>query len=315
MKFSIIVPVYNVEDYVEKCLESIYNQSYQNYEVIIVDDGSPDNSAKIIKKFIKGKTNFKYYKKENGGLSDARNYGLQYCTGDYLLFIDSDDYISDDLLLELNKEIEKNNLDIIKYNLKFIYKNGNTRIMKKDHFYNNHPNEALAKLLEDELFEPAWLYCYKTKFWFKYNFKYTKGRYHEDFGLTPLILQEAETISSIDYVGYNYIIREGSIMNSNNPEKNLQKFNDCFNYFKENKSKIINSENINNETKYLLLSYYANGVLNRANILTGDNLKKAIKKIKTEKIYKYLLGNTISRKLKKLLVKYLPKIFIKVNRI
>jgi len=218
-------------------------------------------------------------------------------------------------IIELNKEIEKNNLDIIKYNLKFLYKNGNTRIMKKDHFYNNHPNEVLAKLLEDELFEPAWLYCYKTKFWFKYNFKYTKGRYHEDFGLTPLILQEAETISSIDYVGYNYIIREGSIMNSNNPEKNLQKFNDCFNYFKENKSKIINSENINNETKYLLLSYYANGVLNRANILTGDNLKKAIKKIKTEKIYKYLLGNTISRKLKKLLVKYLPKIFIKVNRI
>lgn len=315
MKFSIIVPIYNVENYILKCLESINNQSYTNYEVILVNDGSPDNSARIIKKFIKDKNNFKYYNKENGGLSDARNYGLQYCTGDYLLFLDSDDYISNDLLLELNKAIEKNNSDIIKYNIRFIYKNGNNRIMKKDNFYNNHPNKAIAKLLEDELFEPAWLYCYKTEFWLKYDFKYTKGRYHEDFGLTPLILQEAKSISSIDYVGYNYIIREGSIMNSNNTEKDFKKFNDCLAYFKENKTKIINSKNINNETKNLLLSYYANGVLNRAHALTGKNLTKAIKEIKTEKVYKYLLGNTILRKIKKLFVKYLPKIFIRVNRI
>ena len=92
MKFSIVIPVYNVEGYIEKCLNSIKIQTYSNFEVIIVNDGSPDNSEKKIKTFLKDKR-FKYYKKENGGLSDARNYGIKYTTGDYLLFVDSDDYI------------------------------------------------------------------------------------------------------------------------------------------------------------------------------------------------------------------------------
>ena len=92
MKFSIIVPIYNVEKYIEKCLQSIKDQTFKNFEVIMVDDGSTDNSNKIMKLFEKDKR-FKSYSKKNGGLSDARNYGIQYTTGDYLLFIDSDDYI------------------------------------------------------------------------------------------------------------------------------------------------------------------------------------------------------------------------------
>ncbi len=310
MKFSIIIPVYNVEDYIEKCLESINNQTYQKFEAIIIDDGSPDNSSEKIKKFIKNKKNFKYYKKENGGLSDARNYGLKYVTGDYIIFLDSDDYISPNLLEELEKEINDNNPDIIKYNLNII-ENDSTRIMEKKQFSKLHPNDAIEILLEDELFEPAWLYCYKKEFWFKHNFKYIKGRIHEDFGLTPLILMNAKNISSIDYAGYNYIIRDGSIMNSKNPEKDYKKFTDCLEYFKENKLLINKSSNINAKTKQLLLSYYANGILNRATILEKESLSKALTEIKKEKIYSYLKDDTISRKLKKGLVKIFPKIYIK----
>ena len=96
-KFSIIVPVYNVENYVDKCIKSILNQTYKNYEVIIINDGSTDNSLNIINKY-KNNKKIKIITQKNKGLSNARNNGMKMATGDYLLFIDSDDYIEDKLL-------------------------------------------------------------------------------------------------------------------------------------------------------------------------------------------------------------------------
>ena len=93
MKVSVIVPVYNTYDYLNKCLDSLVNQSFKDYEIIIVNDGSTDDSEKIIKKYQKKYSNIKYYYKENGGLSSARNYGIKYANGDYIAFVDSDDYV------------------------------------------------------------------------------------------------------------------------------------------------------------------------------------------------------------------------------
>ena len=103
MKFSIIVPVYNVEKYLEKCLESILNQTFKDFEAIIVNDGSTDNSQEIIDKYVnKDQKIFKSFKKENGGLSDARNFGIERAKGEYIVFLDSDDYIDENLLNTLN---------------------------------------------------------------------------------------------------------------------------------------------------------------------------------------------------------------------
>ena len=194
MKFSIVVPVYNVEKYVEKCLESINNQTYQNFEVIIVNDGSTDNSERIIKSFIKDKANFKLIKKENGGLSSARNFGLQYVTGGYLLFVDSDDYINNQLLEMLNNELTKNKVDIIKFGVDMLKKDEIVHCFKTN-FNNLDLSTALPLLLEDELFEPACFYCYNYNFWQKNKFLYTKGKSHEDYGLTPIILSKANKIT------------------------------------------------------------------------------------------------------------------------
>lgn len=310
MKFSIVVPVYNVEKYIINCLESINEQSYKNFEVIIVNDGSPDNSEKLIKKFIKDKKQFKYYKKENGGLSDARNYGLKYVTGDYIIFVDSDDTINKDLLYELNEQIKKTNDDIIKFNIQ-LEKENSKKIASKNNFNTTNVDTAIIQILNDEFVEPAVMYCYNYIFWKKYKFQYAKDRYHEDFGLTPLVLMEAKKISSIDYVGYNYNIRANSIMTSQDEEKDLKKFNDCLYYFIENTKKIKNCKNINKETKKLLESYYANGIINKCKILKNGNFKFALKKIKELRIYNYLIDNTLKRKLKKYTFKMFPKIYIK----
>ena len=99
---SVIVPVYNVEKYLDKCLDSIVNQTFNNYEIIIINDGAPDNSEAIIKKYLKKyPQKIKYYKKENGGLSDARNMGILKSSGKYLMFVDSDDYIAEDMIEKL----------------------------------------------------------------------------------------------------------------------------------------------------------------------------------------------------------------------
>lgn len=93
-KISVIVPVYNVEKYLERCVESIFKQTYKNIEIILVDDGSTDNSGKICDKFLKKDERVKVIHKENGGLSDARNAGLEILSGKYIMFVDSDDWIS-----------------------------------------------------------------------------------------------------------------------------------------------------------------------------------------------------------------------------
>ena len=105
MKFSIIIPVYNVEKYLRQCLDSLQKQVYENFEVIIVNDGSPDQSQVIIDEFVQKDARFFGYQKENGGLSDARNYGVEKATGDYLLFVDGDDYISPDYLKSIEETV------------------------------------------------------------------------------------------------------------------------------------------------------------------------------------------------------------------
>ena len=118
-KFSIIVPAYNVESYIDRCLKAIKSQEYKDYEVIIVNDGSTDNSVKIIEKYLSDKR-FKLINQDNKGLSAARNSGIKKAIGDYLIFIDSDDYISDDLLIKLDKILIKK-YDLVKIQYNYLY--------------------------------------------------------------------------------------------------------------------------------------------------------------------------------------------------
>ncbi len=112
-KVSVIVPVYNVEQYLEKCFDSLKNQTLKDLEVIIVNDGSTDSSQNIIDKYVKENTNFKSYIKPNGGLSDARNYGLQYVTSPYVAFLDSDDYVETTIYEKMYEEAIKDNKDFV----------------------------------------------------------------------------------------------------------------------------------------------------------------------------------------------------------
>ena len=121
---SVIVPIYNVEKYLERCVESIINQTYKNLEIILVDDGSPDNCPQMCDDYAKKDSRIKVVHKKNGGLSDARNAGMKVATGEYVSFIDSDDYISLDFYETLLETIVDNDSDIVECSVVKFYENG-----------------------------------------------------------------------------------------------------------------------------------------------------------------------------------------------
>ena len=304
-RFSIIVPIYNVEKYLENCLKSIQNQTFKDFEVLMIDDGTKDNSPKIMNEFEKDER-FKGFHKENGGLSDARNYGVERSNGEYLVFVDSDDEIEEDLLFNLNKEIEKNHPEVIKYGIKVIGKENHNEISAS--FSNLNGEEAFKKLILNDYFVTAWSFAYEKKFWIENDFSYTRGRYHEDFGLTPIIVLKSKKVSSIDYVGYRYFIRENSIMTDSS--KTMKKAEDTL-YFFDKLMEEVENISVSIETKKTFQSYVANVLICKSKSLEGKNRKEFLKELKERNIENYVLDDTYQRKIKKLILKVSLSFYVK----
>ena len=142
MKVSVIVPVYTTETYLEKWLDSIINQDFNDYEIIIINDGSTDDSNKIINKYVEKYSNIKAFNKQNGGLSSARNLGIEKANGKYLMFVDSDDYIEPNMCEIMINTIKKYNVDIVRCNYRFI----NNKIVE-DNINSISCNKILKKVL------------------------------------------------------------------------------------------------------------------------------------------------------------------------
>lgn len=305
MKFSVIVPVYNVEKYLANCLDSILKQTYNDFEIVIVNDGSPDNSQQIIDEYAKNHPEkIKAYVKENGGLSDARNFGIERATGEYLMFIDSDDYISLGLLEALNHKLCEKAVDVIRFSAQVVFENGE----KGETIFFPGTDaisgvEALNKLIDNkQYFEPAPFYAYKREFWKQNGFSFAVGRYHEDFGLIPQVIMKADSFSSVDDIGYFYVQTASSIIRGTNYEKDVIKANDI-QFHSLNHIRFVKKYLENDEVKNKFLSYIANAVIAQSNKLNGADKKKYIQVLKREKIFDMLLQNTLKRKVKRICIK------------
>ena len=206
-KISVIIPVYNVSAYLDECLTSIVNQNYKNFEVIVVNDGSTDNSLEIAKKYEKKYPKLiKVYDKQNGGLSSARNYGIVESSGDYLLFIDSDDYILPNCLEVIGKNINKKKCDILVYSF----------LIGKDNVYNRmYDNQIENSNKRYIVGMPNAInkVCKKSLF-LDNNIEFPLGLYYEDLATMPKFAKEKIKIEFIEEPLYFYRVREDSIMNN-----------------------------------------------------------------------------------------------------
>ena len=206
-KLSIVVAIYNVEDYIEKCLESLKNQTVDNdYDVICVNDGSTDNSRNLVLKYVDSDSRFKILDKENGGLSDARNYGLRDCNSKYISFVDGDDFVSNNYVEIALNEMEANDLDMLvfAYDQYYLATNTNEKINLKikNGIYNLKDKKDLLAYTPNA----AWNKIYKTSLFKDNNIEYPFGYRHQDLGTTPKLLLNSEKVGYINDSLYHYLI-------------------------------------------------------------------------------------------------------------
>ena len=221
---SVIIPIYKVEEYLDRCVQSVRKQTYKNLEIILVDDGSPDNCCTMCDNYASQDKRVKVIHKENGGLSDARNAGIEIATGEYLTFIDSDDYVSLDYIEYMYKLIQHGKSLLSICGVKDIWKNTkidqNNSVIKE---INLSSSEAFKNLLFDKGIEIcAYAKLYHKSLW--ENIRFPKGKVYEDTAIMYKIFDEAKKISFGNKKCYYYIARIGSISKQQGYNKNEEDY-------------------------------------------------------------------------------------------
>lgn len=238
---SVIVPIYNVEKYLEKCVKSIQEQTYKNIEIILVDDGSPDNCGELCEKYARKDPRIKVIHKENGGLSDARNKGIDNATGKYIVFVDSDDYIEINYIELLYKAIIENKAEISQCGINKV--GCNEKIIERIKYQNNQlktGNGMIQDFYTKHLIENVvvWNKMYKKELYDKIKFPF--GKIHEDEFTTYKIFYQVEKVAVISECLYNYRQTNSSITGK---KYNLKRLNllealeERMEFFKKNNEK------------------------------------------------------------------------------
>lgn len=312
-KISIIITTWNSEETIINAIESAINQEYEDLEIIIIDDGSVDNTEKKVTEFIKKYENIKYYKKENTGVSDTRNFGIRKATGDYILFLDDDDYLEKDLLKRLKPYILKGN-SLVKYKLRKIDEKGNLlENIDGPVFENLSGEEGFNELYsEDILIDSPCIYLIKKDIFIKNKYEFMKNTEHEDFGLMPLIIISAPKMSSINFYGYNYIQVRNSIVRGNKYDKIIKRAYDTLIHY-DNMCNIIENLEISKKTKENIKIYYTNVIILKILELEKKDKKQFIKELKKRKMFKNIKVRNFKQLVKKILLNIDVNLYLKLR--
>lgn len=244
-KISVVVPVYNVESYIEECVESLIKQDFDDYEVIFVDDGSKDNSVNKIKLKIEGYADFRIVTKANGGLSSARNFGLQYAEGEFVTFVDSDDYLDHGFLKKMLSAIGDANICCCGYTE--VTDAGQFIRAVNNNFDKTSDSIIYGNVIESINFIPnAWGKIYRREIFSKLH--YPEGMLFEDFAIAYKVFYQ-EKVKFVDEPLYYYRIRKGSIMRDFNENIIEHKFiilNNIKNFLEKNNSLALYQDSYKN---------------------------------------------------------------------
>lgn len=295
---TVVVPIYNVEKYLERCINSIMNQTYKNIEILLVNDGSPDNSKEIMEKYKGNDKRIKCFYKKNGGLSDTRNYAINIASGKYICFIDGDDYIENTFVEKLYNKIKDDKSDLAWCNFNLVNDDGkyDEIIINDKNIYDFEMPSACNKLYNIDIFK-------------KNNIYFPVGIWYEDLATTPRILFSTNKISWVNEGLYNYYFNDSSITNTYSLKvlDSLKALKIVDDFVVENGIK-----NVDDKLKYL---YLYNGILNttfrlsmckEANVCDIKNLVNVCLNRYPDllKDKKYVSKLDFSRKVLRVLLKY-----------
>lgn len=300
---SIILPVYNVEKYIEKAVKSVVQQTYTNFELLVINDGTKDNSIQKIEKFVTD-SRIKILHKENGGLSDARNYGLERAQGDYIYFIDSDDWIEPNLLTLCIDKIEKESVDVVVFGYFLDTEDKNGNLISTSQVIHEHNeinlNNSNSNMSDNTigLLGYAWNKLYSSSFLKKHNFKFEKGvSLVEDILFNTQVFTFIDTIHFVNVPLYHY---------SNRPVETLIKTfhkNSFELYLKKNESlkPFLSYWKVNSKNNFL-----ANSLLLGMRYCT-NNLFAFKNELSERQKYNYLKSMIIHPETQRLIPFYIPR--------
>ncbi len=306
---SVIVPVYNVERYLEKCVESVCRQTYKNLEIILVDDGSTDRSGEICDALSKTDARIKVIKKENGGLSDARNAGMEIASGKWWIFVDSDDYIAPNTVETMLRAAVENRCEIAICNMVRIYEDG-----EMESFY--RPVTESTVWAEEQRFETLKQPSVCNKLFYAELFegvRFPKGKYYEDTFIYHVLAYRASRIALTGLDGYYYLSRRESILG--HPQ-----FTDSYFDFIEavhERASFLLNHGISFYGDEACLSLYAAVSNAEKNILKTEENKDLFKKMRREynEAYLRLISSKnvgIKQRIRLFLLRYAPALHSKI---
>ena len=236
-KISVIIPVYNVKAYLEKCVESVVNQDFSDYEIILIDDGSSDGSENLCDRLGEKYPEIKVIHQENKGQGGARNTGIENASGEYLLFVDSDDYIKEDALSFLYKTATENGSDIVSFGMNFVGEDGkvsSTLKPSENGTRNLTEKEKIHYLITDTYAADK---LYRRSLFTENGIKFPERVWYEDFCVVMKAALFAKTLTLTDKILYEYLQRESSTMHVKNTDKNadmLTVVEEILNFYKKN---------------------------------------------------------------------------------
>lgn len=271
--FSVILPMFNSEKYVGETLKSIIHQTFTDWELILVDDGSTDNSMRIAREVCRNDSRVRFISKKNGGLSDARNFGVDKVGGNYILFVDSDDILNIDLFKILRENILSNNKpDIVVFDY-----------LEFDDKTNEKISETHFATKSNRYGEVVWNKAYKTSFYHSNNFSFNEGIRYEDTAILHVIMALAETVIKISFVGYFYRRERAGSITSVSLSNDIYNKMAALDAFEENISKYAPKKRdyrywqmryfLSLSWTYLFLDYYTLSQEGDANKAIVDKLK------------------------------------------
>lgn len=230
VSISVIVPIYNVEKYIKRCMNSLVSQTFSDYEIVAVNDGTLDNSMDYVYELQKKYKNIVICERENGGLSAARNTGIAHAKGEYILFCDSDDALEENCLPKLYEEAKSKDLDMLLYDAETVWEIENEESVGENYYIRENicenvltGEEMFCKLLKKKKFlAPAWLYLIKRDFLIKTDMFFYEGILHEDELFTPIVLTKAKRVEHKNWLIYKRCVREDSITTGDNLLKRMK---------------------------------------------------------------------------------------------
>jgi len=288
---TVVIPVYNVEKYLKRCIESILIQEWKNYDILLVDDGSTDSSPQICDDYAKAYDFISVIHKKNGGLSAARNTGISHAEGEYVYFPDSDDWIEPDTFIALAEVVESQKFDIISFNREFVKGEEDailpdslvTQVFEgKDAFVQMLKHGYITGFANDKI--------YRKSLFTDNDIQFPIGKYYEDLGTNYKLFLSAKKVYATNQKYYHYLIDNPDSITQSWNEK---KFSDMFGFYKEVFYSDFVRSQLNKEELQISQLYYVNGLVHILASLYKSKLDKQYIEI-TNEVKQELLKNSVS---------------------